>query len=313
MKILGISGGTKNGNNDAMCKEALMACKEMGAEVEFIRLLDINLKHCTGCIACVKSLMSGNGGVCSLKDDFKWLENKMYDADGIVFAVPIFEKGAAGVFHTLTDRFGPGHDTVMNMICGEIAKNTGGKGPDQRVFKAKPVSFIGIGGSDWAERAAADFRMLALTIMWNVIDNEIFKWSKGIMMEDDKVAKCHQIGINLVNAAKNPDKAEYKGDKGICPHCHTREFYLNDEASEAICAVCGIKGEIKVEDGKIKFVFPEEQLEHAHDTIPGKFKHCDDIKENEGKLVESKQTVEYKQRVEKYKAFIQPSVPNEGK
>ena len=40
MKILGISAGTKNGNNDAMCKEALMEAKKLGAEVEFIRLLD---------------------------------------------------------------------------------------------------------------------------------------------------------------------------------------------------------------------------------------------------------------------------------
>ena len=28
MKILGISAGTKNGNNDAMCKEALMGVKK---------------------------------------------------------------------------------------------------------------------------------------------------------------------------------------------------------------------------------------------------------------------------------------------
>ena len=30
MKILGISAGTKNGRNDAMCKEALRAAKENG-------------------------------------------------------------------------------------------------------------------------------------------------------------------------------------------------------------------------------------------------------------------------------------------
>jgi len=46
MKILGISGGSKNGTNDAMCREALMGAKEMGAEVEFIHLLDLNLKPC---------------------------------------------------------------------------------------------------------------------------------------------------------------------------------------------------------------------------------------------------------------------------
>lgn len=31
MKILGISAGTKNGNNAAMCKEALMEAKKLGA------------------------------------------------------------------------------------------------------------------------------------------------------------------------------------------------------------------------------------------------------------------------------------------
>ena len=38
MKILGISGGMRNGSNDGMCIEALMGAKEMGAEVEFIQL-----------------------------------------------------------------------------------------------------------------------------------------------------------------------------------------------------------------------------------------------------------------------------------
>jgi multimeric flavodoxin WrbA len=50
-KILAISGGTKNGSNDAMTREALMGAKEQGAEIEFIRLHDLELKPCTGCIS----------------------------------------------------------------------------------------------------------------------------------------------------------------------------------------------------------------------------------------------------------------------
>ncbi len=38
MKILAISCGTINGNNDAMVKEALMGAQEQGAEIEFINL-----------------------------------------------------------------------------------------------------------------------------------------------------------------------------------------------------------------------------------------------------------------------------------
>jgi multimeric flavodoxin WrbA len=32
MKILGVSGGSASGANDAMCKEALMGAQEAGAE-----------------------------------------------------------------------------------------------------------------------------------------------------------------------------------------------------------------------------------------------------------------------------------------
>ena len=52
MKILGLSGGTLNGANDALCKEALMGAQEVGAEIEFINLNTLDLKPCTGCKAC---------------------------------------------------------------------------------------------------------------------------------------------------------------------------------------------------------------------------------------------------------------------
>lgn len=310
MKVLGISAGTRNGNNDAMCKEALMGAMEQGADVEFIRLFDLNLQHCTGCIACVGGIMSGRGGKCVLQDDFEWLKNKMFEADAIVFAVPIFEKGAAGIFRTLTDRFGPRMDKAMNVIGTKIAEQSGGTAPDQRIFKDKVVSYMGIGGSDWSTRIHCDFEMLSLIPIWKTIDNEVFSWSKGIIMEDEKVARAHEIGVNLAKAAADMEHAEYLGDKGVCPHCHNRNFYLNDDATQAICCLCGIEGEVKVTDGRISFAFPEEQVPHAHNTMSGKFMHADDIKENEGKLIESKKSDAYKARQEVYKAFISASLPS---
>ncbi len=83
MKILGISGGMRNGSNDGMCIEALMGAKEMGAEVEFIQLQNLHIEHCTGCTACVQSVLGGRGGKCVLKDDFDWLLDKMLDATAL--------------------------------------------------------------------------------------------------------------------------------------------------------------------------------------------------------------------------------------
>ena len=39
MKILGVSLGTKNGNNDTMCRVALEEAQKMGAEIEFTTCL----------------------------------------------------------------------------------------------------------------------------------------------------------------------------------------------------------------------------------------------------------------------------------
>lgn len=309
MKILGISSGSKNGNNDAMCKEALMGAKESGAEVEFIRLLDLDLKYCTGCIACVMSLMTGKGNKCALKDDFDWLLDKMLDADGIVFATPVFVKGTPGVFHTIIDRFGPRMDKGNNIIATEIANKSNGTPPDPRILKDKVVSYMGIGGSDWTTRIQCDHALQALSPNWKIIDNEVFSWSKGIIMDEQKVARAHQIGVNLAKAATDVAAARYMGNAGICPHCHSRNFYISDSAAEVICNLCGIKGEMKIVNGKITFEFAASQLEHAHDTLSGKFRHMEDIKKNEGALMEIRKTDAFKSRVARYKAFITASKP----
>ena len=309
MKILGISSGFKNGNNDSMCKEALMGAKDTGADIEFINLHNLDLKYCTGCISCVISLFTGKGNRCVLKDDFDWLLDKMLDADGIIFATPIFVKGTPGIIHTLIDRFGPRIDRGNNIIATKISEEKGGKIPDPRILKDKVVSYMGIGGSDWTTRIHCDHGLQALTPMWKIINNEVFPWSKGIIMEDEKVARAHQIGIDLAKAAKDMSSATYQSEPGVCPHCHSRNFYLNDRSSEAICCQCGIIGEIKVIDGKVIFEFPDEQLEHAHDTISGKMMHADDIQKNESNIMAAKKTEEFKRRVENYREFISASVP----
>ena len=309
MKILGISAGTRNGSNDAMCKEALMGAVEMGAEIEFINVWDLDLKHCTGCVACVKSLMSGRGGKCVLKDDFEWLRDRMMEADGIVFAGPIFESGCAGIFHTIADRFGPRNDRAMNIIGTQIAEETGGTPPNPGILKDKVISFMSIGGSDWATRAQCDAAMLAMTPAWKVIDNEVFMWSKCIIMEDEKVQRAHEIGMHIAEAARDYEKAQYQGDPGVCPHCHCREFYLSDDADKCICTLCGLEGTVAVENGKVTFTFKPEDEHKAHDIVSGKFLHAEDIKRNEGRLDEWRKSDEFKKRRKTYLEFIEASKP----
>lgn len=305
MKVLGISFGTKNGTNDTVCKVALKGAQEAGAEVEFIQMSSLNIKHCTGCCACVKTLLSGKGSICVLKDDFEWLLDKMKDADGIVVSDPIFEEGASGLFHTIMDRFGPRTDRGNNIIGTKVAEATNGKIPDPRILKDKVISFMGVGGSDWGTRVQCEHAMLALTPMWKIIDNSWFPWAKELIMDDNRLKEVYQIGVNIAEAAKDIENASYKGEEGLCPHCHNKLFYLEPGTNKAICALCGIVGEVNITDGKSVFSFPEEQLQHAHDTLPGKFIHGDDIKNMEGHFAQVRKTPEFKERKARYD-FVKP-------
>lgn len=308
MTILGISGGTRNGNNDAICKEALRGAREQGAEISFIRLLDLELRHCTGCGACMRSLNLGQGGGCILKDDFNWLREQILQADGVLFSIPVFEKGAAGVFHTLLDRFGPGHDRGTNQLSRETARKTGGKEPDPRLFQEKPVAFLGTGGTDYTSRFQCDCAMLAMLMMWRVIDCEVFQWTSHFILEDHRIQRVNAVGAALAQAAAGSAAAECLSPSGVCPNCNCSNFYIHQDGT-AECCLCGVRGKLELQGGPPRFTFAEEELDRAANLLPGKLLHAKDIKRNQLRRQELKQSDLYQVRMQFYKDFISPLQP----
>lgn len=307
MKIVGVSFGTRNGNNDTMCRAALMAAKEEGAEVEFIHLMDWDIQDCTGCVACSRGLVMGKGNICTRRDDFDAFRSILLDADGVLFVSPIFESGASGLLHTVCDRFGPRMDRGMNIIGDQISKAQGGPGVDPRLLQDKVISFIGIGGSDWACRVQTDHAMVAMSPAWKVIDNDFFSWCKDVIMQDDKIERVKEIGRNLAHAAADIASAKYMGEPGVCPHCQCSNFWLVPGTTKAVCELCGLEGELRVEGGAWKFVFDPADEHKAHDTLSGKFIHADDIKENEGRLMNLGKDPEFQARKKFYTEFIAPT------
>ncbi len=183
------------------------------------------------------------------------------------------------------------------------------------ICPGKPVSYIAIGGSDWGTHAQSDHAIQSMTPTWKIIDNEWVPWSKRALMDDAVVSRAHQIGINLARAAKDPEHAQYQGEKGVCPHCNANDFYLVPGTDKAICSVCGLEGHVHVNEGKVEVEYRDEEcydergLFRAHDTAEGKQIHGEDIARMEGELAKLQRGDEYKQRVARYKEFIQPTMP----
>ena len=51
-QVMGVTAGRKDSNCEILLKEALLACREQGAEVRMINLKDYELLDCNGCTAC---------------------------------------------------------------------------------------------------------------------------------------------------------------------------------------------------------------------------------------------------------------------
>ena len=313
MKVLAISGGFKNGTNDAMAKEALMGAREMEAELEFIHMLDLDLKVCTGCLTCVtrpSGIVNGGPANCIQKDDFLWLTDKIYDADGIIFVMPVFEKMAPGFFKAFEDRFGgPSRDVALLTVAQRVhdAKGLSTPGPDPRAFQRRFATYIGIGGSDWTTWMSANFNMFGNAPMFKVVDDLTFSWGKSIIMDDERVERIREAGRAIARTCADPESYKYLGDAGICSNCHSRVLYVHDDDQTVECAVCGVKGRVVAADDKIVFEYPADQLDHAHNLMPGKIKHADGIAEHEREFHEVTQTDEYKRRM--YRDFIKGLKP----
>ena len=325
MKILGISLGTKNGNNDTLCRVALEVAKERGADIEFIHLLDWNIDFCSGCVACSRSLVMGKGMVCTQKDDFAALYEKIIEADGVLIVDPIFESGGSGLFHVITDRMGPGHDTGMLLMLNGKLQEQGKEGLNPRLFRQKAISFVGIGGSDWAVRVETDHAMFAMSPGWKVVNNEFWSWCKDVIMHDDKIERMREIANNLVDAAQyiidnnvmipGSDELDlWKGTEGACPHCHGNNFYIFPGTNHAVCELCGLEGHLEIVDGAMKLINdpelgPNGQVWHCHDLLSGKKAHGDDIFENEGRLMNLFKDETFKARKAHYTAVCEATNP----
>ena len=91
----------KNGNSQILAQEFARAAKDAGNNVEFISLIDKEIKFCKGCLACQKTQK------CVISDDSNEIVVKMKNADVIVFASPIYYYEMSGQLKTLLDRANP--------------------------------------------------------------------------------------------------------------------------------------------------------------------------------------------------------------
>lgn len=89
-KVMVIDAGPRKKWNTAQLLDAAeRGARETSAEVERVRLFDLDVKDCYACMAC-KRVGNRTDGLCAIRDDLRPVLEKCYDADGIVIGSPIY-------------------------------------------------------------------------------------------------------------------------------------------------------------------------------------------------------------------------------
>lgn len=310
MKILGIYSGRKQQTTEFILKNVLKgaALEDKNLEIEIVNLLTLDLKPCNGCKAC-HMFHTATVGDCIIKDDFLWLDNKIMDSDALVVCMPIYEKTPPGEFKILMDRTGPSHDVVFRKHLKENRiqrKIDDGKSVDERSFKKRPVIFVAHGGTDWASMAIPTMEVWSIPLGLEVVDMQYYPWNINIWFDNERIEKMKTSGKHLAKVLKT-GKAEYIGPNGYCPVCHNSTMVLH-EKNQIECAVCGIKGSISVEEGNIKTMFSQEEIESSHYYDAGKENHYQDLL-NFGNIIKNMDMEELKKIREESASWLNISEP----
>ncbi len=101
MKAMGIVGSPrKNGNTEILTAHTLKAIAEEGVETELVRLAELDIRPCIGCMICREEER------CPIDDDLFSLYEKLKEAEAIMLASPVYFSAATALLRAFMERAG---------------------------------------------------------------------------------------------------------------------------------------------------------------------------------------------------------------
>jgi multimeric flavodoxin WrbA len=99
MKTIGILGSARiGGNTEILLDVALEEAQGRGGTTSKIVLRDKTIAPCKGCMGCAET------GECVIRDDMQEVHREIREADGIIWASPVYYWSMSGLTKTALDR-----------------------------------------------------------------------------------------------------------------------------------------------------------------------------------------------------------------
>lgn len=273
MKLLGIIGsGRRKGNSEVLVKEALLAASEsQPLEIELIRLTDLTIKPCNGCMRCTEPVTKS----CPLKDDTYWLFEKMAEADGIVIGVPTYFLVPSSPIALISSRAFMGRHLVEK--C-----------------RGKPVVTIIVSGRRVGEGLTAPLLSILPLVLGFEVYGSMSTAALGaaeVLLNAENIERAKDLGRRLVTMQK------MKPPPFRCPICWGN-MVRSTRGGMMICPICYIPAVISVKDGQATISFENIDLSQTHWNVLNWLEH--DVEANITPAM-----IKYKEAIKDVKAKLQ--------
>lgn len=291
MRIVGLSCGRKNGNNELLLKRAMTEARRLsGAELEIIRLQELTIRDCVGCETCMRGLTTGGDGLCVIRDDdMGWLTDTIKEADALILATPIYDLIPTGTVVTL-----------LNRVLG-IGKEY------QAYCRAHPKvgAAIALGGSDWINLAEPlmDLTVRNLSKGCTIVDKMVVGHNPApsmVVLDDDVMERAARLGRSVGSALLEREQAAYTGAPGACPACHCSLLEPRGGARVG-CPFCDAEGTAEVVNGELIIHWDAQSVRDNRFGPAGDIHHRADIAASHKKAHENQPLI--RQRVEELNQF----------
>lgn len=191
MRVVALNGSKrKTGNTVAAINEILDVLQASAITTELIHLVDFSIENCSGCWFCNRNAE----GECSICDDLPFLQEKFFQADGIILGSPVY--------------FGSAVPQILNVInrCGILAKTSGNP------FKYKVGAAVVTARRAGVESALSQinnfFLLSEMIIAGSTYWNFIFGSQNGYSGNDQEgFVHLKNLGENMAWLIKCIDKA----------------------------------------------------------------------------------------------------------
>ncbi|MBW1893640.1 MAG: NAD(P)H-dependent oxidoreductase [Deltaproteobacteria bacterium] len=186
MKIIAINGSPhgKRGSCSYLIKQMFTECEKLGAETEVIRLIKHKINFCLGCGKCMSE------GICPQKDDVKEIQDKIREADGIVYASPVYVGHISGLLKNFIDRcFAMGHRPSLH---------------DK--YAAAVSAYAGIGDINMV----TDYMLNNLSGQGAYPVGKVCAYTLNIKVSEEDQEKARQMGRDMVDAFRQKKKFDWE-------------------------------------------------------------------------------------------------------